>query len=83
MPHTPYIDLSQYSGRKYKKKKTESPPMIMPFRLGLCPEEIFARVVLIDMAFHTVLFGLFHIRLTGKGLSIEHQKKASYQKNSQ
>jgi hypothetical protein len=57
--------------------------MITPFRLGLCLEEVFARVILIDMAFDTVLFGLFHIRFTGKGLSNDHQKEARYQKDSQ
>jgi hypothetical protein len=55
----------------------------MPFRLGLCPEEVFARVVFINMAFHAVLFGLFHVRFTGKGLSMDHQKEAPYQKDSQ
>ena len=50
----------------------------MPFRLGLCPEEVFARVVLIDMAFDTILFGLLHIGFTRKGLSMDHQKKAPY-----
>jgi hypothetical protein len=83
MPHTPYIDLTQYSCTKYKKKKAEGPPVVMPFRLGLCPKEVFARVVSIDMAFDTVLFGLFHIRLTGKGLSMDHEKEAPHQKDSQ
>jgi hypothetical protein len=83
MTHTPDIDLPQYSCTKYKKKKAEGPPVIMPFRLGLCPEEVFARIVLIDMAFHAVLFGLFHVRFTGKGLNMDHQKEAPYQKDSQ
>jgi hypothetical protein len=83
MPHTPYIDLSQYSCTKYKKKKAEGPPVVTPFGLGLCLEEVFARVVLIDMAFDAVLFGLFHIRLTGEGVSTDRQKEASNQKDSQ
>jgi hypothetical protein len=55
----------------------------MPFRLGLCLKEVFARVVLIDMAFDTVLFGLFHIRLTGNSLSMDHEKEAPHHKDSQ
>jgi hypothetical protein len=73
---TPYIDLPQYASTKYKKKKAESPPMVMPFRLGLCPEEVLAWVVLIEMAFRTILFRLFHIRFTGEDLRTEHQEKA-------
>jgi hypothetical protein len=35
------------------------------------------------MAFDAVLFGLFHIRLTGEGVTTDRQKETSNQKDSQ
>ncbi len=83
MAHAPDIDLPEHPAAEDEKKKTEGPPVIMPFRLSLRPEEIFVWVVFIDVAFHTILLCLFHIRLAGIGSGVEGQKKSSHQKDSQ
>ena len=83
MTHTPDIDLPKDSAAEDEKEKAEGPPVIVPFRRGLSSEEILVRVVLINMAFHTILLCHFHVRFAGIGLGVEHQKKGPCQYNNQ